>query len=160
MTPMKFLSIEEFEKRQKSLGRSSKLALMSSMMKIKSDVIEKKKEAKKLKEKGNAAFQKKNLEEAEKCYSEAIQLNMGSRPLWTNRAICRNTMKKYKEAISDCESALSINPKCTKSIAQKGNSLMALSRFEEARTCFESLKPLGESNLAATYLKKLHEIQE
>ena len=64
MTPMKFLSIEEFEKRQKSLGRSEKLTLMSSMMKIKSDVIEKKKEAKKLKEKGNAAFQKKNLEEA------------------------------------------------------------------------------------------------
>ena len=81
-------------------------------------------------------------------------------PLWTNRAICRNTMKKYEEAISDCESALSINPKCNKSIAQKENSLMALSRFEEARTCFKSLKPLGENNLASTYLRKLHKIQE
>ena len=115
---------------------------------------------KELKEKGNAAFQKKKLDEAEKCYSEAIQLNMGSRPLWTNRAICRNAMKKHEDAIADCESALSINPKCTKSISQKGNALLALGLFDEAKVCYESLRPLGESALAETYLKKLNEIQE
>ena len=38
--------MKEFEKRQKSVDPSSKLALMSSMMKIKSDVIDKKKRAK------------------------------------------------------------------------------------------------------------------
>ena len=100
------------------------------------------------------------LEEAEKCYSEAIELNMGSRILWTNRAKCRNVMEKYEEAISDCESALSINPKCSKTIEQKGNALRRLGSFEEARTCFESLRPLGESALADTCIKKLDEIQE
>ena len=46
VTPMKFLPAKEFVKRQKTIDRDSKLALTSSMMKIKTDVIEKKKRAK------------------------------------------------------------------------------------------------------------------
>ena len=42
---MKFLPIKEFEKRQKSMDENSRLALMSSMKKIKAEVIEKKKKA-------------------------------------------------------------------------------------------------------------------
>ena len=79
-----------------------------------SDVIENKKRAITLKEKGNNAFKKKKYEVAEKFYSEALQLNLDSRPLWTNRAVCRNTMKKYEDALADCLSALSIDPKNTK----------------------------------------------
>lgn len=115
---------------------------------------------KELKEKGNAAFQRKNFYEAEKYYSEAIHLSMTSRPFWTNRAICRNAMKKHEEAISDCNLALSINSKCTKSISQKGNALLALGLFDEAKVCYESLCSLGEGRLAEIYLKKLHNAQE
>jgi len=43
---MKFLPIIEFESRQKSIDPNSKLALMSSMIKTKNEVIEKKKRAK------------------------------------------------------------------------------------------------------------------
>ena len=93
---------------------------------VATDIIEKKMKARDLKEKGNIAFKKKKFEEAERCYSEAIQLNIGYRPFLTNRASCRNLMKKYQEAISDCNSALSIYPKCTKSITQKGNALLGL----------------------------------
>ena len=46
VTPMKFLPFTEYERRQKSIDSNSKLALMSSMMKIKTDVIAKKKMAK------------------------------------------------------------------------------------------------------------------
>jgi len=99
-------------------------------------------------------------EEAEKFYSEGLRLNMGSRQLWTNRAICRNTMKKFEDALSDCDSALSINPKCTKSTIQKGNALLGLNRFDEAREYYESLRPLGENFQADTYLKKLNDAQE
>ena len=67
-----------------------------------------------LKEKGNDAFKKKKYEVAEKFYTEALQLNLDSRPVWTNRAICRNTMKKHEDALTDCLSALSIDPKNTK----------------------------------------------
>ena len=79
------------------------------------DCVENKNKALKLKEKGNNAFKRKKYEIAEKFYSEALQLNPGSRPIWTNRAICRNTMKKHENALADCLSALSIDSKCPKS---------------------------------------------
>ena len=68
-------------------------------------------------------------------------------------------MEKYEEALSDCDAALSLDPKYTKSIAQKGNALLGLGCFDEAKVCYESLRVLGENNLAACYLKKLHDIQ-
>ena len=69
-------------------------------------------------------------------------------------------MKKYEDAISDCESALSIDPKCKESIVQKGNALLSLGRFDEAKECYESLRELGENSSADQYLKKLHDFQE
>ena len=69
-------------------------------------------------------------------------------------------MKKYQEAISDCDSALSIDPKCTKSITQKGNALLGLERFDEVKECCESLRSLGENEYADYLLKKLHDVQE
>ena len=152
---MKFLPAKDFEKRQKSINQAQKFALRDSMSKIIPKTIEKKTKAKQLKEKGNAAFQKKNFKKAEKCYSEAIKLNIGSRPLWTNRAICRNRMEEFENALSDCDTALTIDPKCTKSMTQKGNALFGLGRFDEAKKCYELLHTLGESSLANTYLKKL-----
>ena len=95
-----------------------------------------------------------------KCYSEAIKLNGGYRPYWTNRASCRNVMKKYQEAISDCDSALSIDPKCTKTITQKANALLGLEHFDEAKECSELLRSLGENASADNLLKKVHDVQE
>ena len=69
-------------------------------------------------------------------------------------------MKKYQEAISDCDSALSIDPKCTKSITEKGNALLGLERFDEAKECYESLRSLGEDAFVENLLKKLRDIQE
>ena len=83
----------------------------------KSETLEIKKKnlnAFKLKQKGNDAFKEKKYEVAEKFYSEALQLNPDLRPLWTNRAICRNIMKKHEDALADCLSALSIDSKCKK----------------------------------------------
>ena len=69
-------------------------------------------------------------------------------------------MKKHEEAISDCDSALSIDPKCTKTITQKGNALLSLGRFDEAKECYESLRSLGEDTSVDSLLKKLNDIQE
>ena len=125
-----------------------------------SSIISKKEAAKRLKEKGNAAFREKKFEEAETCYSEALKLNIGSVVLWTNRAICRNAMKKYDQAFSDCESALSINSKNSKSVVQKGKALMGMGRFDEAGICFKLLDQIGESKLADIYIKELRNTQE
>ena len=69
-------------------------------------------------------------------------------------------MGKYKDALADCISALSIDPKCTESIIQKGNALMGLGQFDEAKECYESLRSLGKNSSADSYLEKLHEAQE
>ena len=129
----------------------------------------------------------KKYEVAEKFYSESLQLNLDSRPVWTNRAICRNTMKKHEDALADCLSALSIDPKNTKkgikinangrkilaqlqqqfqfenlikTITQKGNAHLKLGQFDEAKECYESLRKLGEISSADLYLEKLAEAQE
>ena len=159
-TPIEFLSIKEFEKRQKSIDPTTTLALMKSFREKKSDIIAKKQAALKLKNQGNTAIEQKKFKNAEKFYSEALHLNLGSRPLWTNRAACRNIMQKYEEAISDCENALSIDPNCIRSIIQKGNALVGLDRFDEAKDCYESLRSLGKGSVADDHLKKLHDIQE
>ena len=79
--------------------------------------------------------------------------------LWTNRAACRNIMKKFKEAIIDCDTALSIDPKCARSTTEKGNALLGLGRFDEAREIYESLRSLADSEAAETNLQKLHDAQ-
>ena len=149
--------------------------------------MENKKKALKLKEWGNDAFKKKKYEVAEQFYSKALEKNLDSRSFWTNRAICRNTMKQHEDALADCISALSIDPKCTKadvqidianligqsdagiehlfespikSITQKGNAHLGLGQFDEAKKCYESLRSLGEKPAANQYLKKLQKAQE
>ena len=79
------------------------------------EILKNRKRAKDLKESGKELFKWNIFAKAAECYSSAILLNPGDKQLWTNRAICRNRLKKYEEAISDCESALSIDPSCTKS---------------------------------------------
>ena len=71
-------------------------------------MIESKKKALKLKEMGNDVFKLKRYEVAEKFYTKALELNLDSRPVWTNRATCRNTMKKHEDALADCLSAVQI----------------------------------------------------
>ena len=47
-----------------------------------------------------------------------------------------------------------------KTIIQKGNALLGLGQFDEAKECYESLRELGENSAADQNLKKLHDIQE
>ena len=160
MTPLEFLPVKEFENQQKSIDIDKTPALMNFAETKHLGIIQKKQMAKELKDNGNKKFQQKKFKEAEDLYSQAIELNKGSRPLWTNRAACRNTMEKFEEAISDCDTALSIDSKCTRSIIQKGNALMGLNRFNEARECYDSLRSMGEDASAETHLKKLHDAQD
>ena len=159
MPPFKFLPITEFQKRQKSIGLDNTRALMDSMEKMQSEVMEKKRKTRQLKEMGNEAIQKKKYLDAEKFYSEALKIDIASRLFWTNRAACRNLLKKYEEAISDCDTALSIDPKCIRSIIEKGIALLGLRRFDETKEVFELLRPLGRGASADFHLKKLHGIQ-
>ena len=130
------------------------------MEKKKLDVFQRKSKARTVNEQANIAAEEQKFHDAEKLYSEAIELNKGSRELWTNRAACRYMLEKYDDAISDCNTALSIDRKCSRTIIEKGNSLLKLQKFKEAEACYNSLRSLGEAVKAETHLKKLHKIQD
>ena len=69
-------------------------------------------------------------------------------------------MKKFEEALSDCVTALSIDSRNKRTIIQKGNALLGLRRFDEAKEVYESLRSLGDSEAADVNLKKLHDAQD
>ena len=48
----------------------------------------------------------------------------------------------------------------SKSIIQKGNTLLGLGKFEEAKACYESLRTFGENASADRYLKQVRDAQE
>ena len=170
---MEFLPIKRFQERQIAKNNSNKTStLISSMTTIKEAVMEKKKDALCLKDKGNLSFQRKKFHEAEEYYSEAIEICQGLSTLWTNRAICRNRMGKYEAAISDCEFALLLTRKdflnnhyvCNratenirKAIVQKGNALLGLNKLDKAEQCFESLRIFGKKATGDSYVKKVQD---
>ena len=47
-----------------------------------------------------------------------------------------------------------------KTIIQKGNALLGLGQFDEAKDCYQSLRKLGENSAADKNLAKLHDAQE
>jgi len=169
---MDFLPIKKFQDRQiDTIDQDKTSVLMSSMTAIKSSVMDKKKKAIFLKEKGNSSFRLKRFKEAENFYSEAIAVYQGLSTLWTNRAICRNRIGKYEEAISDCEFALLLNRKdfkrkhvcehatdnVQKAIVQKGNALMGLGKFDAAEQVFGLLRDVGKRATADSYVKKVRD---
>lgn len=55
-----------------------------------------------LKQKGNEHFKKGEWQEAETCYSQAIQKNSSNPLLYTNRANARLKLELWQEVIDDC----------------------------------------------------------
>ena len=68
-------------------------------------------------------------------------------------------MEKFEQAISDCDTALSIDPRCTRTTIQKGNALLGLGHFDKAKEVYKSLRSLGDSEAAEKNLKKLNDAQ-
>ncbi len=67
------------------------------------------KKADQIKELGNEQFKLKNYEKALEFYNEAIQTIRDNQVLYTNRAQVYIILKKFNDAISDCDWALRVN---------------------------------------------------
>ena len=113
-----------------------------------------------LKEKGNIALKEQRYEDADSLYSEGLDLVRDFKVLWTNRAICRMKMKRYEDAISDCDWALRLDEKCPKAITQTGHAYFELGRYEESRKWYQKLRGIGKGALADTYIKRLDVIEK
>ncbi|KAK3560207.1 hypothetical protein QTP86_000776, partial [Hemibagrus guttatus] len=96
-----------------------------------------------LKEKGNKAFALEDYELAFKLYTEGLEQLRDMPALYTNRAQALIKLKKFKEAISDCEWALKCNDKCIKAYIHMGRAHLGLKHFTESRRCYEKILDLA-----------------
>ena len=87
-----------------------------------------------IKDAGNKAFMAKNFEEAVKCYTVAIEITLETpnHVYFANRANAQLELHHYEECISDCNSAIDIEPSYTKSYYRKAKALYYQQKLEES----------------------------
>uniref|UniRef100_A0A672SBH1 Tetratricopeptide repeat domain 12 n=1 Tax=Sinocyclocheilus grahami TaxID=75366 RepID=A0A672SBH1_SINGR len=100
-----------------------------------------------LQEQGNEAFTQGDYETAVQLYTEGLDQLCDMQALYTNRAYIK--LKRYKEAISDCEWALRCNEKCIKAYVHMGKSHLALKDFKQVSfvqwKSFSEMEPQRET---------------
>lgn len=99
-----------------------------------------------LKEKGNAALQSGNYDEAIKCYTDAIALDGNNHVLYSNRSAAYAKSEKYQQALSDAEKTVSLKPDWGKGYSRKGSALAYLGRYDEAIRTYEKGLQLDPNN--------------
>ncbi|KAF3652522.1 Hsp70-Hsp90 organizing protein 1 [Capsicum annuum] len=129
---------------------------------------ERKANAQKEKEAGNAAYKKKDFENAIQHYTKAIELDDGDISFITNRAAVYLEMGKYEDCIKDCDTAVergrelrSDYKMIARALTRKGTALAKLAKtskdFEVAIEAFQ--KALTEHRNPDT-LKKLNDAEK
>ncbi|KAG0497221.1 hypothetical protein HPP92_001912 [Vanilla planifolia] len=88
--------------------------------------------ASQLKDQGNAFFKAGNFLKAAALYTQAIKLDPSNSTLYSNRAAAFLQLMKLNKALSDAETAISLNPQWEKGYFRKGCVLEAMERYDDA----------------------------
>jgi len=98
-----------------------------------------------LKNKGNAALSSGNIDEAIRCYTEAINLNP-SKEYYSNRSLAYAKNDKLNEALADAELCIKADPNWSKGYLRKGSALQKLRRYAESAEAFKKGLELEPGN--------------
>ncbi|XP_047145860.1 sperm-associated antigen 1 isoform X2 [Hydra vulgaris] len=123
-----------------------------------------------LKELGNQYFKQGKIKEAIDFYSRCIVINPQEVASYTNRALCFLKMgdEKLPDAISDCKTALNLEPNNVKALFRRALAYKASKCYKEALSDFSALLKIEPKNTATKdeieickelYRKTLQEIQ-
>lgn len=89
-----------------------------------------------MKEEGNAEYKARRWQAAIDKYAAALAVDPSNKAtnskILQNRALCYQQLKKFDEAIADCDKALSLDPSYTKARKTKANALGAADKWEDA----------------------------
>jgi len=101
------------------------------------------------KEKGNAAFKAGKNQEAVSQYTIGIDLDPQNKTLsstlYANRAAAYMKLKKFTEALADCNKAIALNENYAKAYLRRGEVRMELDDYEEATRDFNRADQLDPS---------------
>jgi DnaJ family protein C protein 7 len=108
-----------------------------------------------LKNDGNAAFKAGKFQEAVKTYTQALEVDPSNKStnskILQNRALCYTRIKKWTEAITDCDKALELDPGYTKARKTRAKALGEGGNWEEA---LREFKAIQEANPAEPGIAK------
>ncbi|XP_011693913.1 PREDICTED: stress-induced-phosphoprotein 1 [Wasmannia auropunctata] len=99
-----------------------------------------------LKEKGNAALQTGDYDEAIRCYTDAIALDGNNHVLYSNRSAAYAKSEKYQQALEDAEKTVSLKADWGKGYSRKGSALAYLGRYDESIRAYEKGLQLDPNN--------------
>jgi len=109
----------------------------------------------KLKEGGNAAFKSGRFQEAINTYTEALEVDPANKntnsKILQNRALCLTRLKKWTDAVADCDKALELDPSYTKARKTRAKALGEGGNWEEA---VREYKAIHEENPAEPNIAK------
>lgn len=96
---------------------------------------------------GNTSFKAGRMAEADAKYTEALAIdeeNKGTNAkLYSNRATCRLKLKRYDEAMQDCEKSLELDPSYQKPLITRAKVNIAMENYQVA---IDDLKAALETN--------------
>ncbi|KAL1600499.1 hypothetical protein SLS60_006885 [Paraconiothyrium brasiliense] len=99
------------------------------------------------KEEGNTAFKSGRIQEAVDTYTKALEIDPSNKQtnskILQNRALCYSKLKKWTNAITDCDKALELDPSYTKAKKTRAKALGESGNWDEA---IKELKAIHEAN--------------
>lgn len=120
-----------------------------------------------LRSRGNELFKLSNFVGAADKYSEALELISKSRftvntevtaLLFQNRAACYLKMQRFTDCVSDCDSALQINPSSTKALYRRACAFEKLNQINDSKRDALFILQLEPSNKdAAALMRRLNQ---
>lgn len=105
--------------------------------------------------KGDKFVEALDYENALKSYNQALKIDPDNATLWSNKGCVLNKLGCFKEAISSCDKAESLNQRhpFPNPLRHKGEALIQLGRYDEAHKCFDAALE-EDSNYAEAWSSK------